>query len=1082
VTAYAEAPHELAQRIVPPQRTFPRAVDRPRLAALLADLPQRSLTALVAGAGYGKTTLLAAWAAERHCAWYTVTTADQDPLTLARGLVAALRLRIPDLPQELADSLDGMRGPGTTGELGAFVPALAASLHGRLRVDLVLLLDNVELLEGSPGAVRVLAALCHMAPDRLHLALASRTDLPFAVERIHGRVSILDAEALGFDADEVAALLDSFADPTLGRYAGPIRELTGGRPATAHLVAMTLADRPPEERAEALAGLAGDGVEDLLDRLLEREVMPRAPEVTRKVMRIGAAVDRFDTELLRALGVTGVEAWLGDPRHIHLVDPAPSDPQRYTLTEAARRYAVQRLYGDPDEPAFLRREAAAWYLDRGEAVEALQLLVPLRDSGMIAKLLGAYGPALLASGHVSLVLAAVATVRAEDRSSDLDLLEGEAHQIRGDWDRAVACLGRLVPATGPVPVAVAWRLGLIHHMRGELRSALDLYRRGLAHPAGGAPRDQALAAAWGAAAAWLCGEVPESRALTARAAILAERSDDHTAAAAAYTAQAMLAALDGDRSANDRHYLLALDHARRAGDVLHVIRIRSNRGSRFLEEGQYGEAYAELETAVRLSELADFPTLRNLALVNRAEVKRRLGQLDEAVRDLTTALAEQRNLGSRLASYPLVVLGDVHLDQGNTAQAQACFEEAVRLAESAGDLQALVPALAGLATATDDLGEATRLAAHAVDVAPALGQTRALLAVAKVAVRRGDRALAASVTEATALAARARRDRAALAEALVIRAELATDQATRRHALEEAEALWATLDCPIGLARARIALAALLDREAARRLLAATAVQCRRIGARRLASQAADALAALADAPPVAVGIRTLGGFAVTRQGRPVAHDEWPSAEAVTLLGILVAKRGTPVPVDVLVPLLQPTPPEEAAESLRAVLDPDRVHAADHYIATNDGTLRLHVSHVDIDVETFLTEARATLARGPDGTEELSRVEARYTGDFCAEELDADWAIPLRLEARGVYVSVVRALAEAYASAGDPEATARCLLRLLAQDPYDEPAHLALVRALDRAGRYGEAGRMYRGYAARMAELGVEPAAYPSDS
>ena len=1078
MTAYAEAPHELAQRIVPPQRAFPRAVDRPRLAALLAELPQRSLTALVAGPGYGKTTLLATWAAERHCAWYTVTTADQDPLTLARGLVAALRLRIPDLPQELADSLDGMRGPGTTGELGAFVPALAASLHGRLRVDLVLLLDNVELLEGSSGAVRLLAALCHMAPDRLHLALASRTGLPFAVERMHGGVSILDADGLRFDASEIADLLGSFDDTTLARYAEPILELTGGRPATAYLVAMAIADRPAEEQAAALAALAEpDGIDDLLDRLLEREVMPRAPAITKRVMRVGASVDRFDAELLGALGVAGASAWLGDPRHAIFVDHAPGDPQRYILSEAARRYAVQRLYGDPDEPVFLRREAAAWYLDRGEAAEALQLLVPLRDSGTIAKLLGAYGPALLAAGHVSLVLAAAAAVRTEDRSSDLDLLEGEAHQIRGDWDRAVACLSRLVPATGPVPVAVAWRLGLIHHMRGELRLALDLYRRGLAHPDGGAPRDQALAAAWAAAAAWLCGEVPESRALTVRAATLAERSDDHTAAAAAHTAQAMLAAMDGDRSANDRHYLLALDHARRAGDVLHVIRIRSNRGSRFLEEGQYGEAYAELETAVRLSELADFPTLRGLALVNRAEVKRRLGQLDEAARDLTTALAEQRHLGSRLASYPLVVLGDVHLDQGNTAQAQACFEEAVRLAESAGDLQALVPALAGLATATDDLAEATRLAAHAVDVAPALGQTRALLAVAKVAVRRGDRALAASVTEATALAARARRDRAHLADALMIRAELATDHTTRRHALEEAEALWATLDCPIGLARARIALARLLDQEPARRLLAATAVQCRRMGARTLASEAADALAALADAPPAAVGIRTLGGFAVTRQGRPVAHDEWPSPEAGELLKLLVAQRGTPVPVE---ELGHPDAVARLAASLRAVFDPRGSYALDHYIADGEGTLRLQLSHVDIDVETFLAEARATLTRGTGDTEELSRVEARYTGDFCAEDLDAQWATPLRIEARGVYVSVVRALADAYTAAGDPEATARCLLRLLAQDPYDEPAHLALVRALDNAGRYGEAGRMYRGYSARMAELGVEPAAYPS--
>jgi len=82
--------------------------------------------------------------------------------------------------------------------------------------------------------------------------------------------------------------------------------------------------------------------------------------------------------------------------------------------------------------------------------------------------------------------------------------------------------------------------------------------------------------------------------------------------------------------------------------------------------------------------------------------------------------------------------------------------------------------------------------------------------------------------------------------------------------------------------------------------------------------------------------------------------------------------------------------------------------------------------------------------------------------------------------ARATYLTVLRCLAEAYADQGDDEATVRCLLRLLTHDPYDEPAHLALVRALDRAGRYGEARRMYRGYTARMAELDIEPAAYPS--
>ena len=53
------------------------------------------------------------------------------------------------------------------------------------------------------------------------------------------------------------------------------------------------------------------------------------------------------------------------------------------------------------------------------------------------------------------------------------------------------------------------------------------------------------------------------------------------------------------------------------------------------------------------------------------------------------------------------------------------------------------------------------------------------------------------------------------------------------------------------------------------------------------------------------------------------------------------------------------------------------------------------------------------------------------------------------------------------------------LLTLLRSDPHDEPTHLQLVQTLLRVGRHGEARRSYRTYAARMAEIDVEPAPYP---
>ena len=61
------------------------------------------------------------------------------------------------------------------------------------------------------------------------------------------------------------------------------------------------------------------------------------------------------------------------------------------------------------------------------------------------------------------------------------------------------------------------------------------------------------------------------------------------------------------------------------GDVLQIIRIRVNRGSRNLEEGAYEAAIVELDLAIRLADLGGFGAFRALALTNRGESRLRLG-------------------------------------------------------------------------------------------------------------------------------------------------------------------------------------------------------------------------------------------------------------------------------------------------------------------------------------------------------------------------------------------------------------------------------------------------------------------------
>jgi DNA-binding SARP family transcriptional activator len=239
--------------------------------------------------------------------------------------------------------------------------------------------------------------------------------------------------------------------------------------------------------------------------------------------------------------------------------------------------------------------------------------------------------------------------------------------------------------------------------------------------------------------------------------------------------------------------------------------------------------------------------------------------------------------------------------------------------------------------------------------------------------------------------------------------------------------------------------------------------------------------------------IRALGGFVVLRGGRPVQAAEWQSKKARDLLKILVAHRGRPMPREALIEhLWQDEEPAKlsgrlsvALSTLRSVLDPGRIPGADSLIIADRDHVRLATGTVPIDLEEFMSLAESGLAlihsgREAEGIDLLEVADAQYAGDFLEEDAYEDWAAPVREEARGLSIRVARELAKAAALRGDVGGATSYLLRILERDPYDEEAHLSLASTLDRFGGHGEARRAYGRYVARMQELGVEPASFPS--
>ena len=1083
-----------ATKLLPPA-VAPPALPRPRLEGRLDDGLGRRLTVLIAGAGFGKSTLLSAWAGSRATAWYTVAAEDAEVASLARGLVSALRLRVPGLQVGVPAAIEGSRGPdGDLGELGsadAYAALICAALSNGHARDLVFVLDDLHELGVNGASSRLVESLVRHAPPTLHVVLASRDEPPFPIERLRGQGQVVEltARELAFTTDETRLLLQEALGESADDVARDLQEASRGWPAAVRLALEALRDVSPQERRRTLDGLRRPG--GRLFSYLAGEVFEREPEDVRALVRTVAPLDRFNAELCEALGAVGAaEALASLERRGLFVESDRSEAGWYSLGALVREFARESM-ALSDESELLTR-AAAWLKAEGFVDDALRALAAAGAHDELAALLAERGEAMLSAGAVDAVVRYTELLPDTALSTAVVLLAGRARQIRGEWEDALAWYARAADAHELAP-GLAWRVGLIHHLRGDLEEAVAVYERGRLD--GESPRDEALLLAWHASLEWLRGDLDECRERGTRALQIATRIGDAQALGAAHTVMALIAAYEGDRVANDSHYLRALEYAERAGDVMQVIRIHTNRGSRRMEEADYEEALAELELALRFADVAGFVFFRALALANRGAALLRLGRLEEAISDLEAARAAYQRIGSRDVCYALQYLGDVYRERGDLALARAAFEEAVERAGAAGDLQALVPSLAGLArvVAGEDPERAAELAERAMGYGPGMAYVLALLAAADVALRGGDRERAAELAADAATEAGARRDRAGLAEALDLGAAAAEDPERARALAEEAIAIWREIRSPFGEARTQLTLARMLGPIEGLALAQAAEARLRELGVRGPATAAASLLAEYSEASVPTVTIESLSRFRVLRDGVPVPLGEWQSKKARDLLKMLVARRGRPTPRDVLMEALWPEgDPAKLANrlsvalsTLRSVLDPERRYDQDHYVSAGKDVLALETGNLEIDIERFLVEAAAGFTLRADGA--LSRARGRlaaaeglYSGEFLEEDAYEDWAVPLREEARATYISVARALGEDALQRGEHDLAARYFLRTLEKDPYDEEIHLALVALHESAGRHGEARRAYRTYVSRMEEIAVEAAPFPA--
>ncbi|MFT4265051.1 MAG: BTAD domain-containing putative transcriptional regulator, partial [Nocardioides sp.] len=298
--------------------------------------------------------------------------------------------------------------------------------------------------------------------------------------------------------------------------------------------------------------------------------------------------------------------------------------------------------------------------------------------------------------------------------------------------------------------------------------------------------------------------------------------------------------------------------------------------------------------------------------------------------------------------------------------------------------------------------------------------------------------------------------------------------------LREAAGIWHSLG-----AQRRILINDVVTARLARDRVAATIAQeqLRSLGVHEDAWHIAGPLREVGTIGSAAVSVHVLGAFALVVDGVAVPLASWPSRKARDVLRVLAVRGEEGVSRAGLAALIWPDADNVgnrlsvALSHVRAVLDPGRRLGPDHYVVADRERVRLDLRHLDVDV----VDARRTAHRALDAARTgdphavplLEAAAALHSGEVCEDDPYAEWAMPARDELEGLGREVLRALAETLVAGDRPREALPWLARLLACDPYDEPAYADLVRLLHRLGRYGDARRHHRTYAIRMAELGV---------
>jgi LuxR family maltose regulon positive regulatory protein len=370
----------LATKIVPAR--FGGLVPRPRLLAILSEFPDKRLGVIKAPAGFGKSSLAAAWVEKleqsgNYVAWLTIDSDDDEATRFLFYVSQALHHACPEVGAGAIGLILENNLIDPTAVLSSLINDLA-----EIEDNVYLFLEDYHCLSASRIHQTVAYFLKH-APSHCHVVLTTRTEppLPLATLRAQNQLIEIDTVALRFDMHETQAFLESIRPGVLELTdVQLLQRKTEGWPAALRIVV----SKPSQSGLDFKAYVHNLSCLQRPIAAYLSEMLDTLPVDMVDFMLRTAILDRLSGPLCEAVTDLGsshaILASLAQ-RQL-LLTPLDNNGTWFRYHSLLAEYLIQRLETDRSlDVRQLHERAALWHASREFWTEAVQHAIAAGDSG-----------------------------------------------------------------------------------------------------------------------------------------------------------------------------------------------------------------------------------------------------------------------------------------------------------------------------------------------------------------------------------------------------------------------------------------------------------------------------------------------------------------------------------------------------------------------------------------------------------------------------------------------------------------------------------------------------------------------------